>query len=148
MGTTIREDRLLRLRDYWQTKRAGRRWPSRRDIDPCELRFTLGDLLLVDVLANPLRFRYRLTGSNIVLRVGYDLCGQGPEAIPDPRIRTRVMTAFTQVATMGEPLSESSDRTVGGVRYAYDLLVLPLSADQQRVDMLLVGQVYRESAAA
>jgi hypothetical protein len=54
---------LQRLYDYWQERRSPRSMPSRSDIDPVDMRFILGNLLLVDVLAAPLRFRIRLHGT-------------------------------------------------------------------------------------
>src|SRR3546814_5878253 len=40
---------LQQLYAYWDDKRAGRPYPTREDIDPLELKFILGCLLLLDV---------------------------------------------------------------------------------------------------
>lgn len=136
---------LVRLLGYWHAKRGERRWPSRADIDPLELRFILGNIVLVDVSWRPLQFRYRLVGSNIVERIGYDPTGRDPALNPDPEFRARVLETFTFVANTGRVRSRSAARTVGRFNLMYDALTLPLSTDQQRVDMLMVGQFYSET---
>src|SRR3546814_3977231 len=65
---------LQQLYAYWDDKRAGRPYPTREDIDPLELKFILGCLLLLDVERKPgLRFRYRLFGSEIAHQQGLDM---------------------------------------------------------------------------
>ena len=141
-GTIAHAD-LTRLHDYWLSKRAGRRFPARADIDPQELRFLLGSILLIDVLWEPLRFRYRLTGTTIVLTSGYSLHGRGPEEVEDEEYRARIFRAFERVATAGVPYARTTTRMLDGRPRTYDALVLPLSGDQRRVDMLLGAQIYR-----
>jgi hypothetical protein len=51
--------------------------PSRADIDPLDLRFAIGNLILVDAIeAEPLRFRVRLHGTNLSERMDFDLTGK------------------------------------------------------------------------
>jgi hypothetical protein len=47
---TIINPRLQQLYASWLAKRGGRRFPARADFDPIELRFILGNLILVDVV--------------------------------------------------------------------------------------------------
>ena len=53
---------------YWESKRAGRKMPARRDFDPVLEFKTAAVVALVDVLHDPLDFRFRLIGSGIVDR--------------------------------------------------------------------------------
>jgi hypothetical protein len=54
---------------YWESKRAGRKMPARRDFDPVlEIPKLVPWVALVDVLRDPLDFRFRLIGSGIVDR--------------------------------------------------------------------------------
>src|SRR5277367_2064987 len=76
IGAGIRDPKLRRFHDYWQGKCGGRRMPARRDIDPLEFPYMLGNLMLIDVLADPQRFRVRLHGANIVARMNYDMTGK------------------------------------------------------------------------
>jgi hypothetical protein len=54
---------------YWESKRAGRKMPARRDLDPVlEIPKLVPWVVLVDVLRDPLDFRFRLIGSGVVDR--------------------------------------------------------------------------------
>ncbi|MBX6321162.1 MAG: PAS domain-containing protein [Rhodospirillaceae bacterium] len=57
VAKSIEDERLRRLFAYWREKAAGRIGPARRDIDPLDFHYLLGDIALVEVLRNPLRFR-------------------------------------------------------------------------------------------
>ena len=56
---------LVVIHSYWQTKRNGRRMPSRADIVPSELTLHLPQILLADVLNEGRDFRYRLLGTRL-----------------------------------------------------------------------------------
>lgn len=133
---------LARLLAYWQAIGVDKRWPSRDDLDPADIPSLLGNVHLVDVQHDPLRFRYRLTGTNITWRLGLDGRGKGPEEIPDPMIRHRAIETFSRVALSGRPRASQFDRAIDGVMVRCDCLTLPLSSDQHRVDMLLIGQFH------
>ncbi len=64
---------LRSLYDYWRARERPGALPGRRDIDPIEMKFMLGNLILVDVERAPAGqvtdFRYRLIGSNLVDRL-------------------------------------------------------------------------------
>lgn len=55
---------------------AGGPLPSRADIDPVGLRFAMGCMILINVLREPLRFRYRLTGTLLARFLKRDLTGK------------------------------------------------------------------------
>src|SRR5690349_16148090 len=58
--------RLRQAFDYWESKRAGRTMPARRDLDPVDIPALLSWLMLIDVIRKPtLDFRYRLIGNEI-----------------------------------------------------------------------------------
>ena len=133
---------LARLHRYWDERRGGRQFPARADIDPIEMRELLGNVLLVDVLREPLRFRIRLHGSRMVERAGYDMTGRMVDELPDTEFRELARRSFTHVAATGLPLLSRRDRVIDGRRMRYETLMLPLAADGRLVDMLLVGFVY------
>src|SRR5262245_46601200 len=68
--------RMFELYDYWLGLRHGHAMPSRADIDPVRIPRHLQNLLLVDVLHDPLRFRYRLIGTRVVDATGEDRTGR------------------------------------------------------------------------
>jgi hypothetical protein len=59
----LRAERLRTAYGYWQGKRQGRLMPSRSDIDPVEIPALLPYVMLIDVVPEPLDFRYRLIGT-------------------------------------------------------------------------------------
>lgn len=73
---------LQQLYVYWDGKRRGRPYPARQDIDPLELGFILGSLILIEIEHHPLRFRYRLFGSEVARQQGFDMTGKYSEDHP------------------------------------------------------------------
>lgn len=57
----LTEPNLLRLFDYWRSKRRGRLMPTRQDIDPLEIPWALSYMKLMDYDPET-GFRYRLAG--------------------------------------------------------------------------------------
>ncbi len=139
----IAHPNLRRLYDYWCEKRGERKMPSRADIDPVGMTFILGNLILVDVIAGtPLGFRIRLHGTNLVERVGYELSGKMLDELPQTEFRELSRLSFTKVATTGEPLHARRDRVIDDRPRRYETIILPLSADDVQVGMLLIGLIY------
>jgi hypothetical protein len=139
---------LHRLYDYWAARRNGGRLPSRADIDPIELPFVLGDLLLVDVLREPLRFRYRLIGSNIVHPPDMDMNRRFVDEHPDVEFRKQALSVYTQVAMTARPLSIRHDAIMDKRVRRHHTLLLPLASDGGTVDMILVVMRYQRRAPA
>jgi hypothetical protein len=139
----IRDPRLGRLYAYWLDKKGSRRFPARRDLDPVELRYVLGHLMLLDVFRDPLRFRYRVHGSEIACRVQYDMTGKFLDQIPDPEYRNYAIRRCEGLVESGEPLVIRRDRTIDGRMCPYEALWLPFSEDGEHVTMLLCALLYR-----
>jgi hypothetical protein len=134
---------LQRLFVYWDAKRAGGRLPGRADIDPLELGFILGNVLLVEVVGgDPIRFRIRVHGTNLAQRAGYELTGKMLDELPINQFRALARDSFTAVATSGEPFHSCRDRILDGKRHRYETMMLPLFDETGRVNMLLIGMVY------
>lgn len=140
---SITDPRLQRLYQYWLAKRGDRAFPARADLDPVDMGFVIGNLILIDVIdGSPLDFRIRLHGTNLVQRVGYELTGKTLDALPQQEFRAVARDSFTQVAGSGKPLHAARDRFFDERRHRYETIILPLSADGERVDMLLCGMIY------
>lgn len=62
---------------YWNDKRGARAMPARSDIDPLEMGAKLlPHLLLCDLLDRGTRIRFRVVGTHVVKRFGFDPTGQ------------------------------------------------------------------------
>ncbi len=70
------DDILSLLESYWNSKCAAGSLPSRRDIDPSEIRRLLAHIALVDVAMDGGGFRYRLVGTRVVQQLAYDPTGR------------------------------------------------------------------------
>ena len=136
------DPQLRRLYAYWAAKRGGRAMPGRPDIDPLELHFILGNLILIDVLRAPLRFRFRLYGTALAHRAGYELTGRMLDELPATEFRAFVEESFTKVVETGTPRWALRERVMDSKQYRYETLLLPLSRDGELVDMLLIGMRY------
>src|SRR5258708_17325257 len=99
----ITDCRLAQLYRYWLTRRGSRRYPSRHDIDPVDLRYVLGHLMLLDVLRDPVRFRVRLHGSMMAQQAGYDLTGKFLDQLPFAEYRDYVVAQCKRLIESGDP---------------------------------------------
>jgi hypothetical protein len=128
----------------WEERRRGRVMPSRADFDPLDIpALILPGVLLIDVDAESLRFRYRLVGTRDVTRRGKDPTGldvmqgyYGPDA-------ERALATYGYVTATGRPLYRS-DAVLDNKQIvrAEERLFLPLGADGETVDMILVFVVW------
>ena len=135
----IQHATLQRLYDYWNEKRGARRFPARGDIDPLEFGYLLGWIMLIDVSHDPIRFRFRVYGSEITSRMGADMTGKDLDEHPHPEFARQVTKAWTRTVERGEPTCTRFEGWVGDRHLRFESLRLPLSSDGERIDMLLVG---------
>jgi hypothetical protein len=131
---------LQRVHEDWQNRRSGRTLPARASFDVLDLKYILGSLNLVDVLRDPLRFRYRVHATNCVMLLGYDMTRKFVDDYPDPAYRARVRRNFAGVVESREPRCDLGKReVVDGRTIRFEALILPLAADGEIVDMLMVA---------
>jgi hypothetical protein len=138
----LRRPMLRRLYEYWDDKRGAREFPGRPDIDPIEMRFALGNISLVDVLYEPMRFRYRLHGTIIAERVGIDMTGRFVDEIPEPARRSFVEENFRTVVMTRLPLARTGERVLDERLWNFDSIVLPLGLADGVINMLLLCVEY------
>jgi hypothetical protein len=141
---TIERPELRRLLEYWQAKRRTLgRLPARADIDPLEMRFALGHLILADVEpGDPIRFRHRLIGTRIVEHAGYDATGLYVDDIPDQELARRLTESYRTVIATREPVHDRVNGMVGGRPLNLEILRLPLSQDGTTIGMVLTGAFF------
>jgi hypothetical protein len=85
----LSSDAIMRLFEYWRSKRNGRSMPARRDIDPLEIPWALSKIFLID-FEPPETFRYRLAGEEISDVFGKNLKGCTLQDILSPEGCERV----------------------------------------------------------
>ena len=139
------DPRLAQLYRYWLsiTPRGGG-LPGRQHFDPLDIPSLLPWLWLVDVWRAPLRFRYRLLGTEHVRVMERDMTGQwideahagftGSDTYPQ-------FVAAAERAAIGYRKGEPPFH-VAKDHLEMERLLLPLAADGKAVDMLLAITVY------
>jgi hypothetical protein len=132
---------LRRLYEWWVAHHRDGKLPSRRQIDPFDLKFLLGNLMIIDVKHEPLRFHFRLIGTNLVDRMRRDWSGKPLDTYPDAEFREHLQKSYEEVVKGGRPVANTRRLLVDGRYYRYDGLILPLSTDGSVIDALLVGIV-------
>jgi hypothetical protein len=138
----IREARLQRLHDYWMDRKGDRRMPARRDIDPLDFAYLLGNIMLVDVVRDPLRFRVRLHGTNLRRLTAYELTGKLLDELPNTAYRDYVIGRCRSLVELGEPAIVHHDLVLDGQLRNYEALWLPLADDGTTVTMLLCALIF------
>ena len=136
---SLREPMLRQLYGYWTRQCRGKRMPGRSDLDPVEMSFALGNLVLVDVTRDPPLFRFRLYGSNVVRYFGDDLTGR-TTAVFDDALRDAIEGPYRRTVQEKKPLYCERLYDDGKRSIRATSLVLPLSEDGELVNMILVGQ--------
>jgi hypothetical protein len=138
-AAAIADPLLRRLMAYWESKRAGRFAPARADIDPVDFPWILADLALAEVVGDPPRYRYRLISQQLIEYSGINLTGRFLDEMSLPEFRERVARTYGEVLATRRPTHGSREAVFDGRMRRYNYLILPLSNDGERVDMLLVA---------
>ena len=133
---------LARLFAYWEKKRGTRAFPARADIDPLDFAYLLGNIILVDIRYEPLRFRIRLFGSNLADRLNYDMTGRDLDEHPSAEFRATIAQEWQKTVESRQITHTMIDRWMDERRVRYESLRLPLSSDGRIIDMLLVAIVH------
>lgn len=150
----IADPLIRRFVEYWRSKRGDGLYPSRDEIDPLDFRYVLGDVVLIEARRghtgslHPWVFRYRLIGSNIVDRDGYDLTNKTLDDLPEPEYRERVRSTWTEVCETGVPVYYSREVVLDDRSRRYEVVVMPLASDGHDIDMLISVQRHSRRSEA
>jgi hypothetical protein len=134
---TISDPGLLQLISYWEKQRGSAFAPPRRGIDPLDFVPVLGDVAIIEVLRDPLRFRYRLHGSKLATRTHADLTGHLIDDIEDPIFREDLREMLTEICETRSPWSGCGSRNEAHGSGRFEAAALPLSEDGETVTMML-----------
>lgn len=126
--------------EYWDGKRAGRRMPSRADLDPAEMIRLLPNLILADVESlEPLSLVYRLVGTREVAFRGRDPTGQKVAEGFSCRSREAALAHYRIVIERRMPVFDDNRRTSPQAALSeHGTIFLPLSDDDRTVNKVLV----------
>lgn len=143
--------RVRLLYDHWQSLRpAPDILPGRQHFDPTALPVSvLPFLWLADVQRNPIRFRYRLLGTEHVRVLGHDYTGQWIDAIYPAFLGSGAYRQYVAAAERAEVGYRKGDTLIILPKdyRSMERLLLPLARDGREVDMLLAISVYHKGPA-
>ncbi|MEQ8267412.1 MAG: PAS domain-containing protein [Parvibaculum sp.] len=148
-STGFRDPRLERLYAYWLKKKAGRLAPVRADLDPAEIKHFLPILNLLDVRREPLGFRHRLVGTEIVDRLGRDATGHWVDAALYGPAAPRVFDGLRLIVEEGRPYKRLA-RLDWHTRnwLGMEAVEMPLVDEAGEINMILRGASYFTAASA
>jgi hypothetical protein len=131
------------LYEYWLAKRGSRPMPARGDLDPAEIPLLLPHLLIVEKVAD--RLRYRLVGTAVVQEVGRDLTGDFVGFyVSEPGRAARMREIYERAFTRLQPVFAAGMFNLKfGATHNMSLLVLPLSDDGTHVNMVIASHAVR-----
>jgi hypothetical protein len=145
-GYRIPEDRsdwhpLVRaFYDYWRSVSPPDRLPGRQHIAPEAIPLLWSRLWMLDVHRDPLRYRYRLCGTEVVRSLGREVTGlwldeAHPTLVANPQSRDR----FRYMAETGQPTWRRGPPlwTRDPEHRIVETCVVPLAADGFTVDKIL-----------
>jgi len=143
------------LTDYWQGLAPAGALPNYRAVDAAAIARHLPYLMNVEVLADPLDFRFRLMGEHIAMHAGRSLAGLclGHLMADSPAAEAafyRRLFGFFQAAAKGDrPLSARFEFAgSAGIPRLVEALALPLAGRGGAVERLLAAMLFTEVATA
>lgn len=128
---------ITRFLALWEGKAGPNRLPRRADFDIPELRPYLGRVAILDVIDGGADFRFRLYGSDIAEEYQADMTRK---SVADfrPHFRAAIVPGYRRCLETRAPYYDVIDIDDEMMRYKWERMVVPLAADGQTVDMLMV----------
>jgi len=133
---SIHSLRLRRLYDYWLAKADARALLARADIDPVEIRWAIGHLSLIDVDPGG-EYRFRLDAPRNAEFFKRDMTGLTLAEYPFPERAGFMRAGYDAAVATRRPQLAARDFTIDYRRWQYEILLLPLSTDGDKVNMLM-----------
>jgi len=139
-------DRPQRLYDIWDRWRGDRAMPTREAVMPEELRDLLAYVALMEARTDPADCRYIITGTAVDAITVQSFKGRTIRetiAKGNPTRAAEILALYGDVITHRRPSFSRGSMAYQDRGYViYDRVLLPLSADELKVDHILCGFFY------
>lgn len=141
---------LAQLHAYWRERSGDAFAPARASIQPTDFPEILPRIMLCDVgeEGDAHRFRYRLSGTGICDVHGVDLTGLSPEEFTPPEYGRMIARHYGEAVALRRPLAHVIILDMEEAVRSYARIILPLSADGDRVNMLLMADSEKQNSVA
>lgn len=144
---------LQRLLAYWCRQRGDRAFPRRQDIDPLDLAFMLNRIALTEIHDHDPRhhavgarpasvapfYRFRIVGTWWRDLAGIELTGLWSDGLPSQGMTDITVSFYRTMTALRRPLFDRRNAWIDGKRYNYQIMIMPLSEDGQRISMIMTG---------
>lgn len=132
---------------YWQSKRVNGAIPSYKAFDPVDIPELLPFVVVLDVIREPLDFRYRLIGDEVRIHMDRNLVGLGMREAGLQTEEGPIFRHAREVAENGEPRYYAVDCVAfGRYQVCQQGLSLPFTVNGEQVDKLISILSYRRDA--
>jgi hypothetical protein len=137
---TLRPVMLWTLLEYWWNLKAKRELPNSVEIDPIDFSFALGNVLLVEFIADREDLRYRVYGTNVTKYSGFDLTGKSIATSNIPPISRAFYLATYKAASLRRaPVFSVNFPSTRETLRQWNRLILPFAGTDGQVDRFIVG---------
>ncbi len=133
----VNSDRLSRLFRFWKEVRGTQGLPCRADFAPEQLGFILGQITIVDVLRDPLNFRYRLIGTRLEEAGRRGDQGKTLDQVEPEIYRDMIGQTFRHVVDFRQPVCHHISYLHHQNLVSYEQLILPFSHKGAEVEVLV-----------
>ena len=133
----VNSDRLSRLFRFWKEIGGTQGLPCRADFSPEQLDFILGQITIVDVLRDPLNFRYRLIGTRLEEAGRRGDQGKTLDQVEPAPYRDMIRQSFRHVVDFKQPLCHHISYLHHQNLASYEQLILPFSRTGSDVEVLV-----------
>lgn len=138
---------VVRLLQYWRSLTDEDRIPSRSGIDPKVIDDIWPCCAILDVDGKETDPEITYIGSELTVHAGADLSGRKLSDAQADTLVSRGFSYFGQVLAKRAPITFGGEFTDSrGVTILYRSIILPLSADGEKIDRLLAAANCREVA--
>jgi hypothetical protein len=144
------EDPVVRqLLTFWDQSRGARSMPAKADIDPLQLGSKLlPHIMLIDLVENGTRLRYRLCGTAVAEAAGTDLAGKHVDELNANPAYTRYIDGlYRRCIEAKRPIYSESGYVAHSstVRRTTRRLICPLSDDGATIVHFISAQTFHHS---
>jgi hypothetical protein len=144
------DDRIVKLYCYWLSVHPARGvLPGRQHFDPAEIARLLPWIWLVEFQPRPLRFKYRLIGTQHVVQIGRDPKGKWLDEVHPRFVTSSAYSQFVAAVERGEAGFYKGPPTyhVQKDYMSIERLILPLARNGSDVDRLIGMTVFTTMAS-
>ncbi len=139
----LQSDRLRQLYLHWGRLRGARPMPKRSELRPEDVHYAIGSLSLIEVLRDPLNFRFKLISKRAEGLGRHSDQGKLLDEIEPQFFRDFLRGCYVRVVETLDPVIDrvqfAPEARPTGSLLGYERLILPMAGDAETVEFLAVA---------